>query len=361
MWMRWGACTPPSAAQAQARAWARAARSRASLSGSLPVAVAHPREGGRRHRADVPSGIHTPTATQQRRREQPLGQCGNRSRDHGKTPGAGRPHPRLVTGIAHAPTGGDPALVERLIANLLDNAVRYKVPGARVEISTRVEGDKAIASIATTAPVIPPAQVRRLLQPFQRLPRPRRRPPPPRTVHRLRQRHHRRRHAHPERAAAGRRPDRDPVPAHTVRNATAGGIRDARTAGIRPANAPIRTAEAMPPDHASTGITTAQLFELAYTAVAAAPASPPTTPPMTASRIDSARNCVRIWPFVAPRARRRPISERRSRTEMIMMLAPPTAPTISATSPSPRKRLLNAPAAAARAVSTSDGWLTFTS
>src|SRR5438132_5429359 len=79
---------------------------------------------------------------------------------------------------------------------------------------------------------------------------------------------------------------------------------------------------------------------------------------MTASRIDSARNCVRIWAFVAPRARRRPISERRSRTEMIMMLATPTAPTISATTPSPRKRLLNAPAAAARAVRTSDGWLT---
>ena len=144
-------------------------------------------------------------------------------------------------------------------------------------------------------------------------------------------------------------------------NATVGGIRDARTAGIRPANAPIRMAEAMPPDHASTGITTAQPFELAYTAVAAAPASTPTTPPMTASRIDSARNCVRIWPFVAPRARRRPISERRSSTEMIMMLATPTAPTISATTPSPRKRLSNAPAAAARAVSTSDGWLTFTS
>ena len=48
---------------------------------------------------------------------------------------------------------------------------------------------------------------------------------------------------------------------HAVRNATVGGIRDARTAGIRPANAPIRMAEAMPPDHASTGITTAQLFE----------------------------------------------------------------------------------------------------
>jgi hypothetical protein len=35
-------------------------------------------------------------------------------------------------------------------------------------------------------------------------------------------------------------------------------------------------AEAMPPDHASTGITTAQLFELAYAAVATAPANTPT-------------------------------------------------------------------------------------
>ena len=63
-------------------------------------------------------------------------------------------------------------------------------------------------------------------------------------------------------------------------------------------------AEAMPPNHASAGITTAQLFELAYTVAAAAPASTPTTPPMAASRIDSARNCVPIWLFVAPRARR---------------------------------------------------------
>ena len=50
---------------------------------------------------------------------------------HGRTSGAGCPHPRLVPGIAHAPTAGDPALVERLIANLLDNAVRYNVPSGR--------------------------------------------------------------------------------------------------------------------------------------------------------------------------------------------------------------------------------------
>jgi len=52
----------------------------------------------------------------------------------GTGPGAGCPAPRWATGIAHAPTAGDPALVERLIANLLDNAVRYNVPGGRVEI-----------------------------------------------------------------------------------------------------------------------------------------------------------------------------------------------------------------------------------
>src|SRR5205823_4780234 len=56
---------------------------------------------------------------------------------------------------------------------------------------------------------------------------------------------------------------------HTVRKATVGGIRDARTAGNRPASAPMRMAAAMPPAHASTGITMAQLLELAYTAVAA--------------------------------------------------------------------------------------------
>jgi hypothetical protein len=49
----------------------------------------------------------------------------------------------------------------------------------------------------------------------------------------------------------------------------------------------ISSSSGLPPDHASAGITTAQLFELAYTAVAATPASTPTTLPMTARRIDS--------------------------------------------------------------------------
>jgi DNA-binding XRE family transcriptional regulator len=54
--------------------------------------------------------------------------------------------------------------------------------------------------------------------------------------------------------------------------------------------------------------------------------------------IATARNWVRIWLLVAPRARRSPISERRSSTEMIMMLATPTAPTSSPGRQPDRKR-----------------------
>src|SRR5260370_25500189 len=49
----------------------------------------------------------------------------------------------------------------------------------------------------------------------------------------------------------------------------------------------------------------------------------PAAPPARDSRIASARNWARIWPQVAPSARRSPISERRSSTEMTMMLATP--------------------------------------
>ncbi len=49
---------------------------------------------------------------------------------------AGPGGPAIETVTAPAPACGDPALLERLIANLLDNAVRYNVPGGRVEVRT---------------------------------------------------------------------------------------------------------------------------------------------------------------------------------------------------------------------------------
>ncbi len=70
-----------------------------------------------------------------------------------------------------APLDGDPLLVERLVANLLTNAVRHNVAGGRVEVRTGVKDGRAVLSVTNTGPVIPPAEVDRLFQPFQRLDR----------------------------------------------------------------------------------------------------------------------------------------------------------------------------------------------
>jgi signal transduction histidine kinase len=64
---------------------------------------------------------------------------------------------------------GDPLLTERLVANLVDNAVRHNIPGGSVQITTGTTGGRAVLAVASTGPVIPPAEVGRLFQPFQRL------------------------------------------------------------------------------------------------------------------------------------------------------------------------------------------------
>ncbi|MCO6009020.1 HAMP domain-containing histidine kinase [Actinoallomurus purpureus] len=68
-----------------------------------------------------------------------------------------------------APAAGDPALVERLVVNLIDNAVRYNVPGGRLEVGTAIEAGRAVLSVYNTGPVVPPDQVDGLFAPFQRL------------------------------------------------------------------------------------------------------------------------------------------------------------------------------------------------
>lgn len=62
---------------------------------------------------------------------------------------------------------GDPALLGRLVANLVDNAMSYNVPGGRVEVTT---GDGGL-TVTNTGPAVPPEMVDRLLAPFQRLAR----------------------------------------------------------------------------------------------------------------------------------------------------------------------------------------------
>jgi signal transduction histidine kinase len=78
---------------------------------------------------------------------------------------------RIQTRTAPAPTSGDPALVERLVINLLDNAVCYNGAGGRVEVTTATKAERAVISVVNTGPVVPPAEVDRLFEPFQRLER----------------------------------------------------------------------------------------------------------------------------------------------------------------------------------------------
>ncbi len=71
--------------------------------------------------------------------------------------------------LAPAPTAGDPRLLERLIANLLDNAIRHNIPQGHVEISTGTRHQHAFLAVTNSGRTIPPEEVPRLLQPFQRL------------------------------------------------------------------------------------------------------------------------------------------------------------------------------------------------
>jgi signal transduction histidine kinase len=64
---------------------------------------------------------------------------------------------------------GDPRLIERLVANLVDNAVAHNVEGGTVHVSTGSSDGGAVLTVMNTGPVIPPSEIDRLFQPFQRL------------------------------------------------------------------------------------------------------------------------------------------------------------------------------------------------
>ncbi|MFE7511650.1 sensor histidine kinase [Streptomyces sp. NPDC057540] len=61
---------------------------------------------------------------------------------------------------------GDPVLLERLLHNLVANAVRHNVPGGRVDVRT---GPDIGIEVTNTGPVVPAATVPLLFEPFRRL------------------------------------------------------------------------------------------------------------------------------------------------------------------------------------------------
>ncbi len=76
---------------------------------------------------------------------------------------------RVHATLEPAVISGDPVLAERLIANLVENAVRYNLPAGDIWISTRTMAGSSQLAVANTGPVISPAEAGRIFQPFQRL------------------------------------------------------------------------------------------------------------------------------------------------------------------------------------------------
>jgi signal transduction histidine kinase len=69
-----------------------------------------------------------------------------------------------------AGTCGDPVLLERLVQNLVDNAIRHNTPAAgRVRIWTGMGPDgRACLVVTNTGPVVPPYEIPSLFEPFRR-------------------------------------------------------------------------------------------------------------------------------------------------------------------------------------------------
>jgi signal transduction histidine kinase len=74
----------------------------------------------------------------------------------------------ITANLQSAPALGDAPLTERLVTNLIENAVRHNVPCGTMEVGTGTWAGRAILSVFSSGPPIPPDQVDRLFQPFQR-------------------------------------------------------------------------------------------------------------------------------------------------------------------------------------------------
>jgi len=75
----------------------------------------------------------------------------------------------LDTDLRAARTTGDPVLLERLVQNLVENAVRHNRPGGSVMVSTRGVHARAEVVVANTGPVVAAYELETIFQPFRRL------------------------------------------------------------------------------------------------------------------------------------------------------------------------------------------------
>ncbi|MGH9213431.1 MAG: sensor histidine kinase [Acidimicrobiales bacterium] len=86
-----------------------------------------------------------------------------------RRPDAQRHEHQIDVDLNPAPTAGNPDLAERLVANLVDNAICHNVKGGVIQVTTANRHDRATLAVVNSGQVVPPEDINRLFQPFQRL------------------------------------------------------------------------------------------------------------------------------------------------------------------------------------------------
>jgi signal transduction histidine kinase len=71
--------------------------------------------------------------------------------------------------LSPAVVAGDRRLLERLVSNLLDNAIRHNIAGGRIQVRVDTRAGAGVFAICNTGPLVAPEDIPRLLAPFQRL------------------------------------------------------------------------------------------------------------------------------------------------------------------------------------------------
>jgi signal transduction histidine kinase len=77
---------------------------------------------------------------------------------------------RVLLRTTAAPTHGDPVLLERVVGNLVENAVRHNVAGGWLEVCTAALEGGVELRVASSGPEVPPDRVDELFEPFRRGP-----------------------------------------------------------------------------------------------------------------------------------------------------------------------------------------------
>jgi signal transduction histidine kinase len=75
----------------------------------------------------------------------------------------------VLAQLAPAPTVGDPKLLERMVWNLVDNAVRHNEPGGWIRVTTSRDAGQVALRIANGGASVPPDAVPAILEPFRRV------------------------------------------------------------------------------------------------------------------------------------------------------------------------------------------------